>query len=261
VALVSDMFNATVVAALGLPHRLEINLAVPVTLRQTGAGVEGVTSQQGSPVTRTVLRDPRIGAGFELVEPQPIAHFAMKLRLTLSLPLGDERALAGERFFVVSPGAAFSVEHGPMFASSELALRLRRSASLGGTRVGSQALAALGAGFSLLGDELLAVCAETWLLPTLSSQEHALPDGARASGVLAPAEWLLSVRSRPFREHPLSVQLGGGTGLPLSTERRAEADGGVETEHFAGVTSSRFRFVLALRYTAEAKRTRARSTR
>jgi hypothetical protein len=62
-------------------------------------------------------------------------------------------------------------------------------------------------------------------------------------GQLVPAEWLASLRSAPTEDDGFVLQLGGGTGIPLSSETRDGA-----SDQFAGVTTPRFRLVFVVRY-------------
>jgi hypothetical protein len=82
-------------------------------------------------------------------------------------------------------------------------------------------------------------------LPTLVSQTHARGTQEPATeAALVPSEWLVSVRSLPFSGGELAVQLGAGSGIPLSTERRA----GERTEHFTGATAAALRVVATIKY-------------
>ncbi len=251
VRVVDDAVDATLLWAYGVTRRLELGTALPMALYQTGSGVAGITSQSAAPIARTAARDPRIGASYSLVQRQlsETLGVAAKARLELSLPLGDKAYFAGDRSFVVAPGVVSSVELGRFYAAGSLGLRLRRTADFAGARVGSQLSGAVGAGVDILPRRLLSFSAEAWILPTLASQDHTLPDGTRIQdGVLAPSEWLASVGSSPLASGELTLQAGGGMAIPLSGERRVAPDGKTSTKHFAGLTTPRFRVVLVVRY-------------
>lgn len=251
IAVVDDALNATAFAAFGLGSDLEVEAALPFTVYQTGAGVQGITTQHAEPLRAQALRDPRLGASFQLL--QGVSRWSLSSRATLrlALPLGTDDALAGDRSFVLAPGTTWVAEPAPFFAAVHVGARVRAVTQLGSARLGSQLVASLGLGIDIFPYELLSVSAEASLLPVLTSQASRAPNGAAVEGRLIPAEWLLSARSRPLRATNLSVQLGAGTGMPLSAEERTTPDGTTESDHFAGITTPRYRIVLALRYAGD----------
>ncbi len=251
ILVVDDVVDATLLWAYGATRHLELGAALPMALYQTGAGIGGLTSQSAPPIARSATRDPRIEAGYSLLDQRHgAARLAAKARLVLSLPFGDQQSFAGDRSFVLAPGVSSSVELGRFYAAGSVGLRLRQSAQLAGARVGSQLESALGAGIDILPRHLLSFGAEAWLLPTLVSQDHTLLDGTRIqNGVLAPAEWLATFSSSPLTSGELTLQAGGGMAIPLSGDRRVAPGGTSSSQHFAGITTPRFRVVLVVRYT------------
>jgi hypothetical protein len=252
--------DATVLLAYGVSSRFELTASRTSVLHQSGAGAEGYTSQNGPPIASTALRDQRLGAGYALIDDRALG-FAAKARFELSLPVGDEQEFAGEASWVGAPSVALALTRGPLRLGSELGLRLRETTGFAGAPLGSQATIAFGAGVDVLDRELLSVLAEGFILPSLVGEDRDLPDGTQVRDALhAPAEWQLSVRSVPAP--CLALQLGAGTALPLSSERRIAPDGSEDTEHFAGITSARFRITLVARVRFEpALKTRDRARR
>ena len=244
VAVVDDALNAAAFAALGVGSRIEVDATLPFTVHQTGAGVQGITTQQAEPLTAQALRDPRVGASVGVLDGISRWSLSSKATLRIALPLGTDDALAGDRSLVVAPGSSWGITPAPFFASVHLGARLRPVTKLGSARMGSQVVAALGFGLDIFPDQLLSASAEATALPVLASQTSRTPDGTRVEGRLIPAEWLLSARSQPFRSSSLSVQLGAGTALPLSAETRTAPDRTTDSDHFAGITSPRYRIVL-----------------
>ena len=246
IAVVEYACNVSLLSAYALDERFELAAVLPATLAQSGTGVAGITAQTAAPLPDQALRDPRLGMGILLLR-MTLPHstrFALKSRLQVSVPLGQEQHLAGERSFVSAPTVALALERGAWFAGGEFGARLRQVSRLADARVGSQLVSSLGVGFELLRPEVLAVALEAWMLPTLVAQDSALPPHDPVSTSLVPAEWLASLRFAPLWRGNLAFQLGGGGPLPLSSERA----GGGRTRHFAGVTTPRFRIVAALRY-------------
>ena len=250
VDVVDRVFDAALLYAHGITDELEVTAALPFGAHQSGAGVAGATSQTAAPISPTVIRDPRAGIGFSLFwHGRPRRGYGAKTRLELVIPLGDRDAFAGDSSFGLAPSAVLELRHGRFFAGSEVGARLRSVVTLADIRWGSQALVSLGIGFDIFEADRLSVAVEGWLAPLLVSQEARLPSGARVEdAVIVPAEWLASVRSQLVADVPFTLQLGGGTGLPLSSARRVAADGTQETENFASVTTPAWRAVLVARY-------------
>jgi hypothetical protein len=84
-----------------------------------------------------------------------------------------------------------------------------------GARVGTQAIVALGAGYELSKPRL-----------GFAVEAYALPSLVRAStSRQVPAEWLATARFAPQFAPQLSLGLGGGTGLPLSSDSAGSFSG------------------------------------
>ncbi len=254
VVVVDKLLDATILERYAANRQLDLQVALPLALYQSGSGVEGVTSQSAAPLARNAVRDPRLGAGWVLHERSwdgGRRSVAVKARLELALPLGDRRALAGEPSLVGAPSMAFETGVGRFHGGALLGARLREATSIAGSRVGNQAVAAVGTSVDILPRGLLSLGVEAWVLPVLVSQDHTLPDGTRVTNaVLAPSEWLAAVRSSPGGD--VVLELGGGSALPLSSEHRAAPDGTESDEHFAGLGSPTYRFVFAVRYAPRA---------
>ncbi|MEB2311571.1 MAG: hypothetical protein OZ928_06950 [Polyangiaceae bacterium] len=249
VPVVERLLDATILERYAVSRSVDVDVALPFALYQTGAGVEGVTSQSAPPIARTAARDPRLGAGYVLVEPAPHERdgVALKARLELSLPFGDRRALASEGAILAAPSLALESSLGPIHGSAMAGARLRRAVRFATAHHGSQALLALGGGFDVLPRALLSLELEAWMLPSLTSQADSLPSGARVEGgLLVQAEWLASLRSRVG--DGLELSLGGGTALPLSSVRRVDTRGDRDTERFPAPGSPEYRLTFLVRY-------------
>lgn len=238
---INDQVNGTFLWAYGVSDRLELDLAVPLTFGQGGTGLAPITGGYG--LKDTAVRDLRFGFAYALV-PHPRVgpaegEWGLAARLEVSAPTGDSDQFAGERSGLFVPSLAGDWRHGRLFAGAEVGARLRPTTEVLGARVGTQLVTAVGAGYDILPKrDLLTAALEAWALPTFAEQHDlsyqngiyvSTPDGKH----ITPAEWQLSVRTAPMRGGDLSVQAGGGGGIPLGD---------------AGITTPRFRFTLGVRW-------------
>jgi hypothetical protein len=248
--VVDDALDTTWLFAYGVTRRLELTAALPFTLHQSGAGVEGVTSQSGPPLARTAVADPRVGAGFSIFHEASTGWQSdAKLLLDVALPLGDQSDFAGEGSFVEAPALVAELRAGRFSAAGEIGARFRSARAMAGQRVGSELVSMLGLEFDVLPHEVLSVGAEGWLFPSLVSQNYRASNGTLVQdATIVSAEWLASLRSS-LAHHELELQLGGGTGIPLSSDRETLPDGTTRNESFSAVGTPDFRFVLSVRYT------------
>ena len=238
---VNDQVNGTFLFAYGVTNRLEIDLALPVTFGQGGAGVEPITG--GAGLADTAVRDLRFGAAYAIIPrarraPDGQSLFSLTARLETSAPTGDEDQFAGERAAVFIPTMAADARFGRLFTGAEVGARLRPTAELAGARVGSQILLGAGVGYDLLPRrELLGIMLEARAMPILPEQHDLSPtdQGLVSTGNgkhIIPAEWALAARSAPLAGGDFVIHAGGGG--PFTTD--------------APITSPRFRFMLGIRY-------------
>ena len=240
---IDNQANGTFLWAYGVTKRLELDLALPVTFGQGGTGAGPVTG--GPSLHDTAVRDLRFGFAYALIPNARVAptattnEFALTARFEGVAPSGDRSQFAGEGWFVWAPSVAASYRMHRFLFGAEVGARIRKTAEILGARVGSQASVALGAGYEVLERERLTVLAEARALPTfaeqngITSSESGLvstPDGKH----IAPAEWMVSVRTSPVNSGDFAIQAGGGGSIPLTTDD--------------AITNPRFRFTLSLRY-------------
>lgn len=252
---VDDQVNANFLFAYGVTNRLQLDLAAPVTLVQTGSGTSALTG--GRALKDTAVRDLRFGFAYALVPREridlqkaaeaggPGKGFAVATRFTVSAPIGDNTDFAGERTAVFVPSVAADYRVWRMFFGAELGARLRPATELAGARVGSQLTSALGAGFDILPRDVLSVLLEGRAYVNLAeqhtSQQSAFGITSRPNGeTIVPAEWMLGVRSAPVLGGDVSFFGGGGGPIPISS---------------SPITVPRFRFVLGISYAPTARDT------
>ncbi|HVH43794.1 MAG TPA: hypothetical protein VM925_15680 [Labilithrix sp.] len=245
---VDNQVNANFLFAYGITDRLQLDIGVPITLVQTGAGTSPLTA--GRAIRDTSVRDMRFGFAYALVprrridpwkaadEGGPGKGFALVSRLTMSAPVGDNADFAGERSLVFGPSLAADYRVWRMFFGADLGARLRPVTEFAGARVGSQITSALGAGFDILPRDALSVLLEGRAYVNLpeqhTTQQSAFGISSRPNGdVIVPAEWMLGLRSAPLLGGDISFFGGGGGPIPISA---------------SPITVPRFRFVLGITY-------------
>ncbi|HEY8089823.1 MAG TPA: hypothetical protein VIF09_18310 [Polyangiaceae bacterium] len=242
--VVKDQVDGTFLWSYGVTDRLELDLAVPVTFGQGGGGLSAITG--GGALKDTAVRDLRFGFAYALLPHARVApdasprSFGLLYRLEVSAPTGDSDQFAGERSGVFIPSFAADWRSGRLLVGAELGARIRPTTELLGNRVGTQLVTALGVGYDILKRrELLVASLEAWSLPTFSEQ-HSVTEPAPGTYIsapdgktIAPTEWQLAVRSAPTRSGDLSIQLGGGSSIPITAKAITEPD---------------FRFTLSVRW-------------
>lgn len=242
VELVERRVEEETLLAVGLGKSLELGLALPVVLHQSGSGSQGITSQNGAALDGTGERDPRVSLSLGL-------HFGalrLKPRIGVALPLGSTDAYASAGAFTFAPAVPLAFRHGRFEHAVELGLRLRPSVEIGGVRVGSEATLAGGSSYAILRNELLVLCAEIFFLPSLVDNQAAKAKSFEANSTLLAAEYLISVRSRPSVHDPVTIALGAGSALALSRQSSPAGD-----ERFVAPGGPAFRLLAEVRYAPE----------
>jgi OOP family OmpA-OmpF porin len=248
--VVNDQVNGAFLWSYGVTDRFELDVALPLTFGQSGAGLSPVTGGDG--LRDTAQRDMRFGFAYAIVprlrvDPDLASGSALArhdawglaARLDVSAPTGDQSQFAGEHSAVFAPTLAADYRRGRWFFGAEVGARVRPTVQLLQARVGSQIEAALGVGLRVLPRELLSAQIEAWALPALVRQADITRSGdvyasQPNSAALVPAEWQLSARTAPVRGGDLSIQIGGGGAMPLSGD--------------SATTAPRFRFMLGVRW-------------
>ncbi len=227
VYVVDNQLNVSYLLALGITDRFELTLVAPVTFYQDGAGYNSILGT-GEVLTRSVVRDPRLGAAWTLVGRERTADadgFALTARFEVAAPLGDGEAFAGARGGTFVPAVTASYQASIFQATAEVGARIRAEEPMAGAMWGTQLSTSLGANVLVWNLPQLSVGAEAFALPVLAAQPDGAPD-------LVPAEWLASVRAAPFFAGDVFFQIAGGSSLPFtdsaatSPELRFLASGG-----------------------------------
>ena len=244
VPAVNHLVDSSFLWAFGVTDRLELNLAMPAALYQTGTGLSGYTSSHATPIATTAVRDLRYGLAYAVLpraRAYPSQGLAAVARFEMSAPVGDRQSFAGDRGGVWVPTLSADYRLGRAYFGAEAGARLRSTSTLAGTRVGSQLVAAIGVGYDILPDQKLSAALEAFALPSLVGQQQLHRDATTAALVaedssrkLVPAEWMATVRTAPIAGGDFSIAASGGTAIPLTDP--------------SSMTTPSYRFVLGIRY-------------
>lgn len=247
--VVDNQVNGNFLFAYGVSDRLQLDLGLPVTFVQDGAGTSPLTG--GRSLRDTAVRDTRFGFAYAIVprlrvDPSAASSeggagrsWGLTGRFTVSAPTGDHTDFAGERTAVFVPSLAADYRIIPrLFVGAEVGARIRPVTEFAGARVGTQITTAAGVGFDILDRELLTLMLEGrayfQAVEQHNTQQSAFGITSTPNGnYITPAEWLLGVRSAPVLGGDISFYAGGGGPLPLVD---------------AAITMPRFRFVLGATY-------------
>jgi hypothetical protein len=245
-AVVDDQVNGNFLFGYGVTDRFQLDLALPVTFAQTGAGTSPLTG--GTSLRDTAVRDLRFGFAYALVprlrvDPVegtaaggPGRDWSLAARFHTSAPTGNDKDFAGEPSAVFIPSLAGDYRVKRLFFGADLGARLRPTTEFAGARVGSQLTTALGAGYDILDRELLAVLLEARAYWNFAEQHETTQSAFGISSTprtsdkyIVPAEWMLGVRSAPIAGGDVSLHAGGGGPIPIGPD---------------AITVPRYRFVL-----------------
>ena len=254
---IDNQFDATFLFAYGLTDRFELDLALPVTIFQDGAGntpLVGCGPGNNCSIAATATRDLRFGATYTFLK-RPAKHpwrhdasgFGLAARFETVAPSGDDTAFAAERSAVFVPSLSLDYRSHRFFAGGELGVRIRPTTDFAGARIGTEGVIAAGVGVDVLKQhDLLALTAEARFHPvfteqaTVSQSPNGLVSSANGSFIM-PAEWMVAARTAPLEGGDLVFQLGVGSSFPNSYDSTTG-------RFYFAVTAPRFRVALSLTF-------------
>lgn len=245
---IDNQVNASFLFAYGVTDRLQLDVGLPITLGQDGAGTSPLTG--GGDLRSTAVRDLRFGVAYAIVprdrnDPEDrhgkggAGHsWSLAARFATTAPVGDSGDFAGERTAVFVPSLAVDWRWKRLFAAGEIGARVRPVTEVVGARIGTQLTMAAGVGVDILPKSFLSLLLESHayagFVEQRDTQQTAAGIGGQVNGQrIIPAEWMLGVRSAPLLDGDVSFYAGGGGPFP--------GNGDV-------VTVPRFRFNLGLTF-------------
>jgi hypothetical protein len=243
---INDQVNGNFLWSYGVTNQLELDVVLPITFGQGGAGASPITGGKG--ISDTATRDLRFGFAYAIVprarvDAQTASErggagglWALTARAEVSAPTGDADQFAGEGRAVLIPSVAADLRSGQFFGGVELGARIRPTAEIVGARVGSQLLGAIGAGYDVVAKDVLALAIEARALYNFPAQHDSVegPTGllSTPNGLhVVPAEWGPSFRSA-FGGGDFSLMAGAA--FPFTPD--------------PPILTPRWRFTLGLRY-------------
>lgn len=246
--VVDNQVNSNFLFAYGVTDRLQLDVGLPITLVQSGAGTSPLTG--GHAIRDTAVRDARFGFAYALIPRARIPGeqaaergglgkaFALTSRFVFTAPIGDNSDFAGERTVAFAPSVSADYRVSRVFFGAEIGGRIRPATEFAGARVGTQLTSALGAGVDVLDQDLLSLSLEGrayYNLPEQrESQQSAFGISSHPNGKhIVPSEWMLGARTAPLLAGDVSFFFGGGGPIPIGD---------------AAITAPRFRFVLGINY-------------
>jgi hypothetical protein len=235
---VDKVFDATLLFAVGVTDRLELTLAAPAALYQSGVGLGGVTGTGAAP-SRSAVRDTRLGFTLALLTRPRVGvpgGPALTARFEVGLPVGTRSAFAGGATAVAAPSLVFDYRVGRFDFAAEASARVRGQVVLADAVMATQIGGALGATFDAVPDRWLTVGAEAFALPTIAAQlrdPHAA-DPTAGAPPLVPAEWIASISSARLLGGDVVLSLGGGGTIPTGSR--------------PALTSPQYRLDFGIRY-------------
>lgn len=226
--------SLTLTLGAGLPRRWDLELRLPLYLRQDGAGSDALASSQAPPFVRAAPADPALTVGRALLG-DASSRLALRAHAELRAPLGDRAALATLGTPSLTPALTAELLLAPCSVQAELGLRWRARRRDAAGQHASTAEPALGVACALWWR--LRLGAELWLTLPLYAAPATGPQQ-----VPVASEWLVSLRAHPWRAHPWEPFLAGGTALPLTRAPGASPD----AERRSAFGTARLRLVAGL---------------
>ncbi|WP_156864996.1 hypothetical protein [Pajaroellobacter abortibovis] len=236
-AVIENQLNTNLLFAYGVLPRLQLDVILPFTLMQSGAGMAPLSG--GEKLRTHTLRDMRFGFAYRLPStssPSSTLSWSLVSRLQMTAPTGDPLQLAGEGIPVIFPSLALGMKHHRLLLGVETGARIRPTSTWSNLAIGTQISMITGVGYDLLPSrKKLIAFLEAWALPTFPVQKSLpLIPKEDLRMFLIPSEWMLSLQATNLFNTGFNLQFGSGTALPWI---------GTNTP-----TEPQFRFVIGLAY-------------
>jgi hypothetical protein len=217
---VENAFGMTVMAAVGVTERLQVQLEAPFTLIQDGATKADIVGSDDF-LPRSAVGDFRFGTSFAIVRREKNADGpALAARFEMSAPTGQDEAFAGAPSAAYAPGMSFDYRVGRFSIGADAGARIRDDTVIAGVIIGTQITGGLGIGVDAVKDGWFSINAEAFaLFSVLRGTEELVEDGKtvdKALPIHIPAEWLLSLRTAGALDGRFRASLGGGSFIPTA---------------------------------------------
>ena len=194
--VIRHMFQAEVMAALGLFEFLELGVAMPLVWvdHAVGAPDAPVSYTYTDQLTRG---DLRLSAKIPILR----GEFGLAARFVAQLPTGDYEHYAGTEYWIATPSVVMAWDPGPVTISGEVGYRLRQRRAINGFEQDDEIHLAVGGTVPVV--EEVEIIAESQLRIGVGGRE------LRSNEI--PWEVDAGLRLWPIRG--LSIEVGAGTGI------------------------------------------------
>jgi hypothetical protein len=205
---------------------LRLGFHVPVAVRLSGTGVDGVASVRSNSGVNASFGDPEVNVAF----PFRLWGLDGGVIQRLTIPLGTAGSFAAHAGPRYAPVISLTKQFADTLLGAELGLRLRAAERFGDLRFGSEATAQVGVSQRLFHGFSLAL--EGSLHVALARDETITESGTTIRVRRMPAETLASVQ---FESEHERLTLGVGTSVPLTQRAVGRGPGvGQERETISG---------------------------
>ena len=213
---VEHAIGAHLLATIGLSSRLNFDVAAPMTLYQSGAGV-GFLTGSDAVLPRSASGDLRFGPSVSLIRGRA---FNLAARVQVVAPTGSTDAFATFGSVTVAPGISAAYRYRAVQLGADIGARLRKSVEFADAVIGHQMTLGVGATIDLVPNALLTMGLEVFGLFGLEQQYTLGADATGrddTGGPLIPAEWLATFSTARALEGKLRMRVGMGGALPTGT--------------------------------------------
>lgn len=207
-ALVGPHLAADLVASLGLFNRLQLGLALPVSLLQVG-DAEGFFPPPT--YSSTTVGDVRFHARAHLLKPED-KGFNLGLEGQVGLPTGDRVSFEGNGNLTVEPRLLLEYTTETLRVGANLGYLLRTDADLYNLPIGNELTFGVGAAYALMPDKvtlLAELFGKAGMDADTTAQLEADNIGDYAAQLL-PLEANVAARLTPMPEHAVTLGIGPG---------------------------------------------------
>ena len=210
---VEHAVSVHLLASLGVTSRLSFDVAAPMTVHQSGAGL-GFLTGSDAPLPRSASGELRFGPSYALMHRDRVDLAA---RFQIVAPTGTHDAFATFGSATFAPGLSAAYRFCRFRFGADVGARIRKAVELADALVGTQVTVGAGAAYDILPNGGLTLGAEAFGLIGVDSQPPIggnAGDEDSATRTLIPAEWHVSFATGRAMDGKLRLRVGMGGAIP-----------------------------------------------